>query len=260
MPIAKVNNVNISYKVEGSGEPLVMISGLGSTGDWKYQSPAFKRHYRVVTFDNRGVGKSDKPAGPYTIKMMAEDTVGLMDYLKIEKAHLLGISMGGMIAQEIALNYPERTTKLILGSTFACHDAESNGMTHEMIEAAKLPVRKGMNRLLDLAFDRPLFKIIFVPYWKAMCSFLGDSQAAGLEGQKRACLEHDTLSRLSRIKIPTLVIVGAKDKVIKPSSSEVIAKNIPGAKLIKAENGSHTYFMEMGKTFNAEVLNFLKSG
>jgi pimeloyl-ACP methyl ester carboxylesterase len=259
MTIAKVNGINISYKVEGQGEPLVMISGLGSNGYWKYQTPVFKRHYLVITFDNRGVGKSDKPPGLYTTKMMAEDTISLMDYLNIKKAHILGVSMGGMIAQEIAINYPERITKLILGCTYSCHDNESNGMTQDMVEAAKLPIRQAMGRLLDLAFSKRLFKIIFVPFWKIQCSFIGESQARGLEGQKQACIRHNTLERLSKICIPSLVIVGAKDKVIKPSSSEVIVNNVSKARLVKAENGSHTYFMEMSRLFNEEVLNFLKS-
>jgi 3-oxoadipate enol-lactonase len=260
VPIAKVNRVSVNYKVEGQGEPLVIISGLGSRGDWKYQTPVFKKHYQVVTFDNRGVGKSDKPEGPYTVKIMAEDVISLMDYLNINKAHVLGVSMGGMIAQEIALNHPERIRKLILGSTYACHDHESNGMTQDTVEAAKLPVRKGMSRLLDLAFDKSLFKIIFVPYWKFMCSFLGESEAIGLEGQKQACLEYNSLAGLSRINVPTLVIAEAKDRVIKPTSSDVIAKNIPKARLVKAQNGSHSCFMEMSTMFNVEVLNFLRSG
>jgi pimeloyl-ACP methyl ester carboxylesterase len=93
-----------------------------------------------------------------------------------------------------------------------------------------------------------------------MCSFLGESDAIGLEAQKQACLEYNSLAGLSRINVPTLVIAGAKDRVIKPSSSDVIAKNITKARLVKAENGSHSCFMEMSSDFNAEVLNFLKSG
>jgi pimeloyl-ACP methyl ester carboxylesterase len=91
----------------------------------------FKKYYKIVTFDNRGVGESDKPAGPYTTKMMADDTVGLMDHLGIKKANILGVSMGGMIALEIAINYPEKVSKLVLGCTFACDDGALNGETEE---------------------------------------------------------------------------------------------------------------------------------
>jgi 3-oxoadipate enol-lactonase len=89
MPAAKVNGININYKIEGQGEPLVMIMGLSADqGDWVFQVPLFRKYYRVITFDNRGIGKSDKPEGAYSTKMMAEDTIGLMDCLGIEKAHI----------------------------------------------------------------------------------------------------------------------------------------------------------------------------
>ena len=123
MPMARVNGININYKVEGQGEPLVMLMGLSAAlGAWSSQVPLLKKYYRVIRLDNRGAGKSDKPAGPYTTKMMADDTVGLMDHLGIEKANFMGVSMGGMIAQEIAINYPQRVNKLILASTYACND------------------------------------------------------------------------------------------------------------------------------------------
>ncbi len=118
MPKAKVNGINISYSVGGKGEPLFLIMGLGREGgDWVLQRRVFQKYFRVITFDSRGAGKSDKPGEPYTIKSMADDTVALMDYLKIGKAHVLGVSMGGMIAQEMAINYPERVGKLVLVST-----------------------------------------------------------------------------------------------------------------------------------------------
>ncbi|MFP3880362.1 MAG: alpha/beta fold hydrolase, partial [Dehalococcoidia bacterium] len=109
MPLASVNGININYRVAGDGEPLVMIMGFsaGRIG-WVPQLRFFKRYYRVVTFDNRGAGRSDKPPGPYSTGMMADDTAKLMDVLGIEKAHIMGLSMGGMIAQELAINYPQR--------------------------------------------------------------------------------------------------------------------------------------------------------
>jgi len=101
MSNVKVNGINMYYRVEGSGKLLVMIMGFGSPhSEWRFQTGLFRKHYRIITFDNRGVGKSDKPPGPYSISMMADDAVGLMNHLGIEKAHVLGVSMGGMIAQE----------------------------------------------------------------------------------------------------------------------------------------------------------------
>jgi pimeloyl-ACP methyl ester carboxylesterase len=106
----------------------------GSKSGWRFQIPTFKKHYRVITFDNRGAGNSDKPKGPYSITQMADDTVTLMDHLGIAKAHIIGVSLGGMIAQEVAINHPERVSKLVLGCTYACID-EANGRTPEWDKA-----------------------------------------------------------------------------------------------------------------------------
>ena len=105
MPFARVNGVNIHYKVYGRGEPLVMIMGLGGPASgWIFQIRTFRKHYQVDIFANRGEGKSSKPTEPYTIRTMADDTIGLMDHLGIDKAHVMGTSLGGMIAQELAIN------------------------------------------------------------------------------------------------------------------------------------------------------------
>jgi pimeloyl-ACP methyl ester carboxylesterase len=258
VPIAEVNGINIYYETQGLGEPLILIMGFSGRGsDWKFQTAEFKKRYRVITLDNRGVGKSDKPQGRYTTKIMADDVIGLMDYLKIKKAHILGASMGGMIAQEIAINYPERVIKLILACTYAYHDKESSGMTQDMEEAIKLPIRVTTSRVIDLAMSKFLLRISFLPLMKIRFRFMGELEARGLEGQRDACLGHNALERLSQINAPTLVIVGTKDKVLKPSSSEVIARKVPKARLVKAENGSHVFSMEMRGIFNKEVLNFL---
>src|SRR4030042_3292285 len=118
MPKAKVKDINLYYEVHGSGYPLILIRGLASNADhWYFQVPAFSPYYSVVVFDNRGIARSDIPDLPFTISTMADDTVGLMDSLGIPRAHILGISMGGMIAQKIALKYPQRVNGIILACT-----------------------------------------------------------------------------------------------------------------------------------------------
>ncbi|NTW12760.1 MAG: alpha/beta fold hydrolase, partial [Anaerolineales bacterium] len=118
MPKAQSNGIELYYEVQGVGKPLVLISGLGySLWQWHRMVPLLAEHFQVVTFDNRGVGQSDKPAGPYTAQMLAADTVGLLDALNIEKAVILGHSMGGFIAQSMALDFQQRVEKLILCST-----------------------------------------------------------------------------------------------------------------------------------------------
>jgi pimeloyl-ACP methyl ester carboxylesterase len=118
MAEANVNGINIAYDVYGQGEPLVLIMGLGGTRQsWVFQKRAFSKHFKVITFDSRGIGKSDKPDEPFTIKTIADDTIGLMDHLNIDKAHILGVSHGGRVAQEVAINYPDRVNRLVLAST-----------------------------------------------------------------------------------------------------------------------------------------------
>jgi pimeloyl-ACP methyl ester carboxylesterase len=260
MPLANVNGININYSVEGQGEPLVMIMGFGGDQSaWKRQVSAFKKHYQVITFDNRGTGKSDKPKGLYSPTLMANDTIQLMNYLKIEKANILGISMGGLIAQEIAINYPERILKLILASTFACQDNEANGITSNMLAAAELPPRQGFNRLLDASFNKYFNRFILIPLIKLQTRRIKEPEITSHMGQVDGIKGYDSLDRLPLIKAPTLVLTGTKDRVIKPESSNTISQKIPNAKLVKIDKGSHVICWEMSKVFNKEVLDFLKS-
>jgi pimeloyl-ACP methyl ester carboxylesterase len=260
MPIAKVNGININYTVEGHGEPLVMIMGLGGDQSaWKHQVSAFKKHYQVITFDNRGVGKSDKPKGSYSPTLMAEDTIQLMDFLEIKKAHILGMSMGGLIAQEVAINYPERILKLILASTFACWDNEANGPTPEMLAVAELPLKQGISRLLDASFNKFFNRFIMAPLIKLLTIRIKEAELTGLKGQIEGTKGYDSFNRLPLIKALTLVLAGTKDRVVKSSSSDTISQKIPNAKLVKIDNGSHLVCWEMSKVFNKEVLDFLKS-
>jgi pimeloyl-ACP methyl ester carboxylesterase len=258
MPIAIVDGIKLNYKVEGHGEPLVMIMGFSANrSGWIFQIPFFRRHFKIVTYDNRGVGKSDKPEGPYSTRMMADDAVKLMDHLGIEKAHIVGASMGGMIAQELAINYPERVLKLVLACTFAVKD-NTSGDTPQQAGLLSLSPRKMAVAMAKLAANKPLYKFVIGTMGLIQSYLKGASARTGLNGQREACNNHNTLDRLPLIKAPTLVIVGTEDRIIKPVSSEVIARNIPGATLIKIEGGSHMFFMESRALFNQKVLDFLK--
>ena len=118
MPVVRTNSIDLYYEVQGAGTPLVLLAGLGYPGwQWHRMAPLLAQRCQVFTLDNRGVGRSDKPAGPYTASLLAADTVGLLDALGIEQAAIMGHSMGGFIAQALALEYPQRVSKLILAST-----------------------------------------------------------------------------------------------------------------------------------------------
>jgi pimeloyl-ACP methyl ester carboxylesterase len=266
MPKARVNGISINYSVEGRGEPLFLIMGFsGSKMAWFFQRRAFRKHFQVVTFDNRGVGQSDQPTGPYSMQMFADDTVGLMDHLGIDKAHVLGVSMGGMIAQHIALSHPERVRKLVLGCTLASrqggsgHSAEyvkSLGLREDASddELRQIDPKKLMGMVVSLAVNDRLLGMVAGPLLRI---FAGRLATEGVRGQFEAILDHDTLERLPTIKAPTLVIVGAQDRLINPTSSDVLAGAIPGARLVKIESGSHAFFASKRGRFNREVLDFL---
>lgn len=269
MPKARVNGINISYKVEGAGEPLVLIMGFtGTRRGWIFQKPAFRKHFQLIMFDNRGVGGSDKPSGPYTMGAMADDTIGLMDHLGIGKAHILGVSMGGMIAQEVAINHPERVRKLVLGCTFAGMD-ETGGHSSEYMKALglgenssadelrSLGIGKVLSAVLSVAFNKRLYRMFAGPLSPVYARLMATE---GVAAQFEAILGHDTADRLHMIQAPTLVITGAGDRLIRPASSEVIANRIPNARLVGVEGGSHAFNVEMRGRFNREVLDFLRAG
>jgi len=255
MPIVKVNGVNLNYRTDGEGESLVLISGIGmALREFNRQVPLFKRFYRVIRYDNRGAGKSDKPVTEYSIRDMADDTIGLLDHLGIERASFLGCSMGGLIAQEVAITYPQRVAKLVLCSTFSRHDSES-GLTPEALGLAGLPKVKYLMGLLSLVFNSPIRRgVAFV------VRALTNSKASetGVNAQAAASARHDAFERLRLIKAPTLILVGAADRLIRPSSSEVLAREIPHARLAKINGGSHNMHVEKSEAFNAEVLSFLQ--
>ena len=248
-----MNGVKLNYRVMGKGEPLVLIAGWGTDlRAWVFQLRAFRKRFRVVAFDNRGVGKSDMPSGPYSMRLLAEDVIGLMDRLQITAANVLGLSMGGMIAQEVAINYPHRVLKLVLGSTFACQHGGS-GPTDEYMKSSGLDAVETRIRLAWLANNRPLARFFIV----LLVRLIARTGLGGFESQGAAIRTHDTSDRLHLIKAPTLVLTGTKDRVIRPSSSDLIASKIPKARLVEIRNGSHSINSENRKEFNKEVLSFL---
>jgi 3-oxoadipate enol-lactonase len=267
MPKANVNGINLYYQVHGKGEPLFLIQGFGGGHrGWFFQTRAFKKYFQVIIFDNRGIGRSDKALGQYTVGDLADEAIGLMDYLHIGKAHILGMSMGGMVAQELAINYPDRLKKLVLVCTNAGDD-DVSGINPELLRALGVkqdsvePDLKGLDfneavvTITALSFNRRLYRMMFVPLTKFYV------RRAGIQGhfkQMEAVIGHSTKDRLHLIKAPTLVMTGTKDRIMSPNASEVIARLIPNAKLVKIEGASHAFSIEMPKRFNQEVLNFLK--
>jgi len=274
MSTAQINGIDVYYEEHGSGDPLLLIMGLGADSiAWMFQLPEFSQHYRTIVFDNRGVGRSSKPPGPYSIAKMADDAAGLLGTIGIQRAHVVGVSMGGMIAQELALRHPQRVRGLVLACTYAKPDAGvarqfassltafggsrgDNGEIH--IDLSKVDPMMFFQQLLPTVFNA---QFIMTELPKLMQVFGGALQYGfsmdAILAQVMATQGHDTIERLGRIKAPTLVLVGDSDLLIPPSNSDSLAAKIPGAKLVKIPGGSHGFNFETPELFNKEVLNFL---
>ena len=263
MPTAKVDDIQLYYEEQGHGEPLLLIMGLGaSIMGWSEQIPTFSREVRVIAFDNRGAGRSDKPAVRYTIALFADDTAGLMDALGIESAHVYGQSMGGFIAQELALRHPQRVRTLVLGST-SCGGRQTivgspenlaiMGMMNTLSprEAAEkglliLYSEEFIRRHHDALIERSLREAELRP----------PPDAFGRQVQ--AAIRHETFGRLPDIRCPTLVITGSDDKVVPADNSRILAQRIPGAELAILPDAGHGYLVEKAAESNAIVLEFLR--
>jgi pimeloyl-ACP methyl ester carboxylesterase len=276
MPIAQSNGIEVYFEEQGSGEPLLLIMGLAADSiAWMFQRDAFAAHYRTIVFDNRGVGRTSKPAGPYSIAAMADDAAGVLDAIDVDRAHVVGVSMGGMIAQELALRHPQRVRSLVLGCTYAKPDAGVTGTFDEslaffggskgpngeiQVDLDKLDPMAFIGRLLPLSFS-PQFIMSELP--KLMQVFAGALQhgfdLGAIMAQVTATQAHDTADRLHQIAAPTLVLTGDCDLLIPPSNSDLLAARIPGARLQKLAGGSHGFNFENPEGFNAAVLEFLAS-
>jgi len=266
MAEAKVNDINIYYEIHGDGEPLVLIMGLGGTLEWWFlQVPALSRHYRVVAFDNRGSGRSDKPDIPYTMEMMAKDTAGLMDALGIPSAHIFGISMGGMIAQHVALLYPQRVKTLILGATTCggshsvSPDPESMKVLFDLERMQQLPPEERFREMLPFIFSQEFIessRSVMQELAVRMSQYI--TPPHGYMRQAQAIMGHDTYERLPEIKAPTLVIAAEEDKIVPVENSRIIASRIPGAELVVLERAGHGFNIELADEVNRAVLDFLR--
>ena len=265
MPTVSANGVRLFYEETGAPDapPLVLIMGWG--GDhtaWAFQVPALAADHRVIALDNRGAGQSEVPEAPYTIPGMAADVVGLMDALGIARAHVCGASMGGMIAQELALRHPERVRTLQLHCTAATIDAYGRFLIDTLVTVKargdrEENVRAVMPWLLcrKTMVERP----DFIRFWiERALTYPYPTSYEGLARQADAIRGHDTRARLDEIRVPTLLTTGAEDILVPPASSRELHARIPGAELVTIDDAGHLHFIEQMDRFNAVCLEFLR--
>jgi 3-oxoadipate enol-lactonase len=264
MPEAIVKDQRIYYESHGQGYPLVMIRGLGSNADhWYAQLPDLSAHFRVIVFDNRGIGRSSDPGGAFSIQDMAADTVGLMDALHIQQAHVLGVSMGGMIAQRIAIDYPRRVRGLVLvvshcgGPPQVPASEPIARLVHEMTTVGSPESRI---KALPAFFDpRTLKERPECAQAYAAVSLKYPADVKILSRQYRAIQGHDACDHLPAIQAPTLVVASQGDVLIPPANSEILAARIPDARLVTIPGGGHQILVEQPQACNRAVLDFLKT-
>jgi len=266
MSVAKVGDINIYYEIHGEGEPLVLIMGLG--GDitrWFRILPVLSQKYKVIAFDNRGAGRSDKPDIPYTMEMMADDVAGLLDAIGIEAAHIFGISLGGMIALNFALLHPQRIISLILGCT-RCggpHSIMDDAGARSVLDPMRLQtmtVEERAREMLPFLWSQEFIdnNPELVEEHLAL-SKKYPIDPTGYTRQLEAANTHDTYDRLPEIKMPTLVIAGDADRLIPVENSRIIASRIPGAELVILEKMGHGFYTEARDETSRIITDFTKT-
>jgi 3-oxoadipate enol-lactonase len=235
----------IVHEVTGRGPPVLLIQGLGyPRWGWEPIARPLTQTYQVITFDNRGSGDSDAPPGPYDTAMMAADAVAVLDALDVPRAHVLGASLGGMIAQRLALDHPARVDRLVLACTTPGGPAAYPlpAATLALIrQAPSLSPDEAVRRFTANALSRPPPGLVDELTARRLAR---PQDPAAWRAQSAASLGHDAFDRLGEIAAPTLVLHGTADRVVDPRNAPLLAGRIPGARLETLDGLGHLFFWE----------------
>jgi pimeloyl-ACP methyl ester carboxylesterase len=259
MPKVKVDDISMYYEVHGQGEPLVMINGAGAGIETLYWLiPIYSRDYRLVIFDNRGVGRTDKPEGLYTTRLMADDLAGLLDAVGVDCAHIHGTSMGGMIAQEFTLRYPNRVWTLILAVTHCGGPHSIVPQSEDMTQMYKLSPKAAAEAMLRL-FVTEEFIAEKPDLFQRLLAFSIEHpiDPRSLQKHIQVAESHNTYDRLSKITAPTLILAGDADRVVPVDNSRLLAATISNAELVIFKNAGHM-LVEAGDEPHRVTIDFLK--
>ena len=260
--VVAADGTSISYRVAGraDGEPLLCLQGLGADSrGWVAQRRALGARYRLVLVDNRGVGRSDRPAGPYDLDVMAADAVAVLDALGLDDVHVMGASMGGVLSQLLAVRHPARVRSLVLACTACRHHpwrielleewrevAAAEGMAGVSQVAARWLVGPRMLRRLRRALDLVAPIALNVPAE----SFVAQIDAI-------LAMSDDLRFELAGVAVPTLVLVGTQDVLTPLADAEELAELVPGAELAVVGGGAHGFMVEQAGAYNRTVVDFL---
>ena len=267
MPRIGAGKIQINYEIYGQGEPLLLIMGFGLPGMAWLPALPFLAGFRCIYFDNRGTGNSDKPAGPYTIVEMADDASNLLVALGISKARVYGISMGGMIAQELALRHPEQVEKMVLGCTMPGGTAavrapeETYQRMNEGFMLMGTQPEKGLDTILPLLFPQdfigrhPEIRQMMLAGFK----MAPPTPPEAIESTRSAVLTFDVYDRLPQITCPVTIVHGEDDVLVPPENATLIKNRIPQADLMLIPGAGHSYAAADPVGIHQRIVSWLKS-
>ncbi|MBL1198251.1 MAG: alpha/beta hydrolase [Nostoc sp. GBBB01] len=262
MPKVKINDIDLFYDIKGTGEPLLLIAGfLCDHAYWSLIIPSLVSKYQVIRIDNRGMGRSSAPESQYNIKQMADDIAALLDYIGIDKVHLAGHSMGGQIAQELVLAYPQKIQSLMLLSSLAKGDELFNSIIKtwgELLNHVDLKLYE--KTVLPWIFTDTFYSIpgMIEGLIEFAIKYPFPPGTHSLYQHSQAMLEFDTTDRLQQIHCPTLVLVGKQDILTPLKFSQQLAQGIPNAELVVIDRGGHGFLIESSDVVVSAMLNFLQ--
>ena len=272
---AEVNGIKISYEMAGEGEPLFLVHGFGAKKEsWIATFPELSKQFKVVRFDNRGAGKSDRPKGNYTMEIFADDISGLMDFLGIKKVNIAGWSLGGMIVQNFILKYPEKVNKVILINTNYGFPDEGGPTVYKNMRLEEEKLKKvdhvkawwnGTRTSYYIKFRKEMEANPSKKWhglWSAEelieTSIIDPPTAEDIEMQAGALKTHDTFDRLKTVQNPTLILTASHDRLTPRSSMEEIHNQIPNSKFIVIDKAGHSSPLEKVPEVNQAIIDFLK--
>jgi 3-oxoadipate enol-lactonase len=259
--LIKANGIQINYELSGRRDaPVVVLShSLGSSlVMWNPQRDSLEPHFQVLRYDIRGHGNSDAPSEAYTLELLGDDAIGLMDALGIDRVHWVGLSMGGMIGQCLALNHPHRLQSLALCDTAAIIPEDAQPIWKERIKTLH---DKGVGALLQETMERwftPSFLILNSPMLSIIRKQFLATSVEGYIGCVEAIRKLNYLDRLAEIKIPTLILVGEDDPGTPVAASKAMHERIPNSRLVVLQSARHLSNVEQSEAFNATLIKFLK--
>ena len=256
MPTARVGDVELYYEDHGRGDPLLCIMGLAADSTaWLLQVPAFAERYRTITFDNRGAGRSSIPQGPYQMKQFAEDTLRLLDHLGLERIFVLGLSMGGMIAQELALMAPDRIRAMVLGCTHYGGPSRippAPAAMEILLNNAGLTQKEIIEKNVPIFFSEACRREqpeVIAAYCAAQLSAPEQPEYA-FHAQLAAIGSFDCSDRLGHLALPIMIVTGSEDILIPPENSKALAKRLPHAEIVVIPGAGHALHAECRDKLN----------